>query len=396
MAVEERRCENWLKTVAKIVEGTEAPAHYWLWSGLFTLCAALERKVWVPYGLDNIYPNLYVVLVSPPGKCRKGGPVSLSKRLLEAVQCTVAKDSTSKQALCNELSQAFRQVVLPVQGTVQQSPMATISKEFSSLLSVDPKAMIEFLTDLYDSHDVWEYRVLSRDPEKLYGPCMSVFAATTPTYLANNLPYEAFGAGFFSRVVFVSGIEKRQRVPRPTLREEDEALLRDVIHDLGIIKRLRGPFMWEENAGKLFDEWYEELDGKYREVKDERFHGFIERAHINVLKVAMAIRVSHSSKLVFTTNEIGMAITEIDAIFPTLSRSFGAMGRNERSQDIQDVMGQLRIFGQLSFSQLLADNWANIGVGALREVIDVLQKRKCIDTFYGSNGEETYKWKEEG
>jgi len=388
----ERRCENWLKTLGQVVDRTEAPAHYWLWSGLFTLGAAMERKVWVPYGLDDIYPNHYIILVSPPGKCRKGGPIALSKRFLEKVQCTVSKDSTSKQALCNELAASFAQVVLPEMGTVQQSPMAVISKEFSSLLSVDPKQMIEFLTDIYDSHDVWEYRVLSREPEKLYGPCVGLFAATTPTYMANNLPYEAFGAGFFSRVVFIIGTEKKQRIPRPMLDEEERYLMKDLVHDLGIIRHLRGPFQWEDKAGEYFDAWYNELDVKYAEIKDERFHGFIERAHISVLKTAMCIRVSYSDDLTFTVNDIGQAIEEVNSIFPTLSMAFGAMGRSERSQDIQDVMNQLKVVSPISFSQLLGDNWMNMTSPALREVIDVLQKRKMIRSEYRADGEEWYYW----
>lgn len=389
----ERRCENWLKTLADITSRTEAPTHYWLWSGIFTLCSALERKVWVPYGLDDIYPNLYVILVSPPGKCRKGGPIAISKKLLEKIQCTVSKDSTSKQALCNELSDSFGQVVLPDIGTVQQSPMAVVSKEFSSLLSVDPKQMIEFLTDIYDSHDIWKYRVLSRDEEVLYGPCLGLFAATTPTYIASNVPYEAFGAGFFSRVVFIVGEGKKQRVPRPEKSEEEERAIKNLAHDLQIIKQIRGPFTWERRAGEYFDTWYNELDNKYKELKDERFHGFIERAHIQVLKSAIALRVAHTDDLTFTIGEIGQAIEMVDDVFKTLPYAFGGMGRSERSQDVVDVMRHLRVIGKASYAQLLADNWMNVSPTGLREALDILMKQKVVSAKYGSDGEEWYEWK---
>lgn len=392
---ERRRCENWLKSFGKVVSGTESPDHYWMWSGIHTLCAALERRVWLEYGLDPVYPNMYVVLVSPPGRCRKGPPISLSKRMLKAVGARVSTDSGSKQQLVNEIATSFRQITIPQVGQVQQSPMAVVSKEFSSLLAIDPKTMIEFLTDIYDSHEMWEYKVLSRDPEQIYGPCVSLFAATTPSYLANNVPYEAFGAGFFSRVVFVVGMNKRKRVPRPELSEEKEMLIEDLVYDLKQIRKLAGPIEWTEEAGELFDQWYMTLDEKYRTLKDERFWGFIERAHIQVLKVAMAITVARGDELVFTPDAIGQAIDMIEDIFCDLPKAFGSLGRSELAQDTHDIIWQLQqTKGWITFSQLISDNWQNMSPSTLKQVLETLEAKGALVRRFGANGKEEIKWME--
>jgi len=394
-----RRCEHWLKSIGHLTRHTEAPTHFWLWSGIFTLCAAMERKVWIPYGLDRIYPNLYLMLVAPPGKCRKGGPVGLSKRLLKSIGCTVSVDSCSKESLTSEISNTLKQVDLPGIGLIQQSPMAVISKELSSLLAVDPKKMIEALTDLFDEHEVWEYKTKHGKEEKLYGPCVSMFAATTPYYIANNLPYEAFGAGFFSRVIFVVGKEKRGRIPRPDVffNEDDALLLENLEKDLNLISHLRGAVSWSDSAGKIFDNWYNALDRKYVEVKDERFHGFIERAHIAVLKVATAIRVSYSDTLFFEDYDIMTAIELIENIFPDLPKAFGGLGRSGMSISTNSVIQQLRILKEVKLSQLFSDNWRNMDMDELRSVLSLLYamgniNRKSI-TAKDGRPDEIITWK---
>ncbi len=389
----QRVCKDWLTTVAQLVRNTESPEHYWLWSGLYTLSAALERRAWVEYGLDKIYPNLYIILVSPPGKCRKGPPLGLSRRLLHKVGIGVAVDSTSKESLVNEMSEAFKQIAISGEGTVQQSPLAVVSKEFSSLLAVDAKKMIEFLTAIFDhNEDVWEYKVLKRDPDKIYGPCLGLFAATTPSYLSYNVPYEAFGDGFFSRVIFVAATDKRQRVAIPKLTDSDQQLIKDLAHDLNIVSHLSGPFKWTKPAEDYFTEWYNALDKKYAELPDERFHGFIERAHVAVLKTTMAWRVSYSDELVFKIDDIGKAIDLIEMVFKNLSTAFGALGRSERSLDIHDIIRQLKVSSPISFSSLYTDNWRNMTPTILREVIDALKARKCIKVGYTEAGEEMVTW----
>jgi hypothetical protein len=54
-----------------------------------------------------------------------------------------------------------------------QCPVALISKELSSFMAVNPKEMIEVLTDLFDSHDVWEYKTSEKGTDKLYGVCVN-------------------------------------------------------------------------------------------------------------------------------------------------------------------------------------------------------------------------------
>lgn len=389
----ERKCRNWIQTLGHMTTNTESPDNYWLWSGLYTIGSALRRRVWIAYGIDELLvPNLYVILVSPPGRCRKGPPISLAKRFLKEIGMNVSVDSASKQLIASEIAKAQSTIALPELGTQTESSMAIISKEFSSLLSVDPKEMINFLTDIYDYHDVWEYKVLSRDADKLYGPCVSLFAATTPTYMANNVPYETFGTGFFSRIIIGVGLSKRKREPWPGLTEEQVRLFKDLKSDLNIIKNLKGPMVVSEDARETFDAWYSGLDSMYDRIQDERFHGFIERAHIQVLKVAICLSVSRSNELIITQEDMEKSISIIGDIFKGLPIAFGGFGRSQLAQDLSIIMNQLSRCKRITKDQLIADHAMNLTPEEVNIIVRQLLAMKYIRVVYPQVGGEEYVW----
>ncbi|MCP3684349.1 MAG: DUF3987 domain-containing protein, partial [bacterium] len=197
MTPKKRRCKNWLKSLASYVEETESPRNFWLWSGIFTLGASVQRKIWFPFGLDNLYPNLYLMIVAEPGVCRKGAPVGLAKKMLYDIESPVFADSPTKRAMTKAMHELSRTSHFTYQDKQKaQCPLALISKELSSFLAVDPKAMIEILTDLFDSHDEWKYETSGEGHDSLFGLCVSCLFASTPSWIAANLPEEAIGGGF--------------------------------------------------------------------------------------------------------------------------------------------------------------------------------------------------------
>jgi hypothetical protein len=71
-----RKFPSWLQALSLYAEETEAPRQFWTWAGISTIASALQRKVWLPFGFEKLYPNLYVILVGPPAS-RKAAPISL-------------------------------------------------------------------------------------------------------------------------------------------------------------------------------------------------------------------------------------------------------------------------------------------------------------------------------
>jgi hypothetical protein len=400
--VSERKCKNWLQTLNAYVEETESPRHFWLWGGIFTLASALQRKVWLPFGLEPLYPNLYVMLVAPPGKCRKGSPLGLAKKLLTAAEVSVSVDSLSKRALTKEMANLAKESVfrMPDGKAKSHCSLAIVSKELSSLLAVDPKGMIEVLTDLYDSHDQWKYSTSGEGHDYLYGVCINCFLGSTPNWISRNLPEEAIGGGLWSRMATIVGYDRHKRITLPPL--PPEGLYEDLLEDLVRVSNLVGEFEWEDGgdswppegeAYAVFDEWYQGLDSKYMEVKDDRIHSFLERIHIMVLKVAMVLRVSYSDSLVITPGDIRGAITTLETVLASASDALGGHGRSRTATDVEKVIQQVKMLKKVTSKELLQMNYRNTNKTELDEVLATVVGMGLIEAeTYNKDNSVTYKW----
>jgi len=379
----ERQLPDWLKGLAEFVEDTEAPRLYWLWGGIFTICAALQRKVWIPYGIENIYPNLYLLIVAAPGE-RKGAPPTKAKEFLLDVEVPVAVDSSSKRALTQEL--ALTVATEKFYYNNRPIPMActtVISKELSSLLAIDPKGIIELLTDLYDCHDQWKYKTSGKGEDFLYNVCINFFAVTTPTWFATNLPYEAIGGGFTSRTIIVSGGNWYKSVPWPP--PLPPAVRKKLINDLLIIRNLVGEFKVDPGAKKLFDSWYKGIPALKSSIHDERIHGFLNRMHIAALKVAMALRISYSNDLTILPDDMGRAIDLVSSVIYTISDALGGHGRSKLGAEVDIIRTQLKTMHSTSFKHLLAMNYRNVTRQQLEEALEIMEGMGEVERVFGTS-----------
>ena len=72
-----------------LAEPTPTPAPFRLWSGITAVAGAVERRVWAETRQNLISPNLYVLLVAPPGAGDMAARVSdkqlgISSRMVRA------------------------------------------------------------------------------------------------------------------------------------------------------------------------------------------------------------------------------------------------------------------------------------------------------------------------
>ncbi len=375
-----RRCTNWLVSLLDYVEETESPRTFWMWGGISILASALQRRVWVPFGLDTIYPNLYILIVAPPGKCRKGAPLGFARRILTELQIPVFVDSPTKRALTQEMERLSLVTHFRYKGKAKvQCPLVIISKELSSFLAVDPKSMIEILTDLYDSHEDWTYKTSGQGEDKLLGICINCLMATTPSWMSTNLPPEAIGGGFTSRFVLVSGLDKYKRIPIPPI--PDPALYRALSLDLARIAHLVGEFVLEPEALKMYEEWYYGLDAVVKHTRDDRLHGYLERIHVIALKVSMVLSVAETSKLIIRPSDMEQAITLLEEVLRTASRALSAHGRSFLAVDTDRVLSQLRQLKEISFDELFQMNWMHTTPEELKTIIrscEMLGRAECV------------------
>jgi hypothetical protein len=384
------------------VEETEAPRVFWLWSGISTIASALQRKIWLPFGMEMLYPNMYILLVADPGECRKGAPLSFSKKILQDIGVAVFADSPTKRALTKDLDEVRKNQFFYMPGSqvpVVHSSMTVVSKEFASLLAVNPKEIIEVLTDLWDSHDEWEYKTSDKGKDKLYRVCINSFIGTTPRWLTSNLPPEAIGGGFTSRIIFVYAREKYKWLAMPPT--PNSKLYEQLKHDLKTINSLVGEFKFTSAAEDLYNNWYQTIKDKTKDLSDDRLRGNLARLHTNVLKASMCLKLAYSNELILDEADLKKAITIVEASLANAGEALGGHGSSRTAAGVERILRQVQLIGKISFTALLRANYRETNKVELHEILETLEGMgvvkldTTIDSFSGGKKILYVEWKGE-
>src|SRR5687767_15141767 len=100
-----RILEDWIHGYLVYTYNQESPESFHIWVALSNIAGALGRKVWFDMGYFNVYPNLYAVLVAPPGMCKKSTSMRLGRDIITKVPgLHFSPDSTSRERLIQDLA----------------------------------------------------------------------------------------------------------------------------------------------------------------------------------------------------------------------------------------------------------------------------------------------------
>lgn len=366
---------NWLKLLHSVTEETESPEEYWLWAGLFTVAATLQRKVWIDYGIARIFPNLYVMFVAPPGETRKEAPLVLAGKLLNAVGQPLFADSPTRRAMSKYMAENFEKT--------QVGFLTAISKELSSFLASDLKNVLGFLTDLYTCPSEWGHTTGSQGDDHIGNICINFSAATTPNWISDNLPQEAIGGGWTSRVIILSGFKRTKLIAIP--KGIPKEAMNELINGLGRIALVEGAISWPKESQEFFKTWYDNLHAKDYYGTDDRIRGFISRAHICVLKIAMILCVIDSSNKILAPDFIGQAIDLVEAIIATSHNAFNSYGKSVLSLEKHKVLEQIKNCAKvgklLSFKHLMKWNLRDLSKIELKGILEEFETAGLIQLY---------------
>ena len=90
-----RRVTNWVDGFVEYTGKSESPEVYRKWTALSMLGGALQRKCRLNWGLFDLYPNMYVVLVGPSG-VGKTGAMSPGKKMLRELDVPISADAATR------------------------------------------------------------------------------------------------------------------------------------------------------------------------------------------------------------------------------------------------------------------------------------------------------------
>lgn len=292
-------CEDWIKSYLKYVRNTEQPRSYHLWNAICCIAGALQRRVWMPWGSqDIIFPNLYVVLVGRSG-LGKGRSMRPAIALFRETGLPLAPDAVTIEKLVVLIEEKRNQFVDRISKIpINHMSVSLYSQELSVLLGKKDMVKLSILTDLYDCQEMWDKATKGSGTENLENVCLNIIGASAPDWFSSMFPQEAIGGGFTSRIIFVVEKVKYQIIARPTHTDEQRNLWKDLVHDLRIIAspEFNGPMVFDDACWDFWEKYYiEENLAMQRDewpVKDRIFRGYCERRSLHLRKISMAFAVS--------------------------------------------------------------------------------------------------------
>lgn len=283
---------NFLRAFTSLLERTEIPPRFALWCGISGLLSALGRRIWVPQGIYNIYPNYFIILVAASGQ-KKSTSIRAVGRLLKDLEAPplLVSQKLSKEQLISDLSASRG-------GIIVADELATLINQKDYDLGLGP-----VLTTLWDCED-FEYKTLKRGTERVENGYLSLLGGSTPELLKNALPKDAIGGGFTSRTIFV--YEDKIPPPVPWLEFDErttqlEAQLLEYLNKLCIFE---GEVHITREAREYFEDTYKVryYDSPFR--KDPNLKGYENRRHAHLFKVAMALMMAENPGMTLTRQHI--------------------------------------------------------------------------------------------
>lgn len=359
-----RKLPNWIQAYLAFTNQSESPEEYHKWVAISCIAAVLRRKVFFDMGYFIVYPNMYIVLVGPAGRCKKSTAMRIGReRLNDVPGISFTTDSITRERLIQDLSQVY------VDG---HSSMTAFSSEFASLLTSSGMDMVVFLTDIFDSPNEWSHKTKMGGTNKIKAPYLNLMAATTPDWIAKAMPLDTVGIGLTSRIVFVYHDTPRIRPPFPSLSEDEKILRGLLVHDLAQISQISGEYKLTNSANKKYTEWYESRIQATNPTGDPRLSGYYERKHIHLLKVCMIVAASYGDSTIITEEYLSLALQLFDEVEERMPRVFANVGKNPLAVDYDLVGDLIKQTGSANFGELLDKFKHSLRKDEMAEVLETL------------------------
>jgi len=397
-----RKTSDWLQTYQNFMFNTEPAAAFDKWTAYYVIAAALRKKISLSLGRIKIYPNVYIVFVAEPGRARKSQAISYGIEFMSNIpEIITSADAITKEAMLQDLENCCCDELM-VDGTVfKHSSLNITSKEFESFLGQKKEntKMLVLLTDLFDCQELpWKYRTKNSGTNIVPSVFLNLLAATTPESLASSLPPTAVGGGLTSRILFVWADNKKKKIPRPVMTEEEKQMKQDLIDDLFVISRMSGRYEMDAECMRKWDKWYMEFDedSPHRICRDPSFNGWYSRKPLYILKIAMIIAASQSNSLEMKWEYMAKAIKEIEELERSMGNVFKAIGKSTVVSEVENVAQLIKDHVWISEPSLMRLAYRDNDSAKFDNVIStVLRTGQAKREFRGPNGEINgiwYRW----
>lgn len=325
-----RFTDSWIDSYMRYVENTEPPLIFKKWCAVSVIAAALQRKCFLDWGHNIMYPNLYVVLTAPAGRARKGTAMKSARPFLDHLDLPLSAEAVTRESLIRIMKDS--EAIIPMEDgpAITHSSLTVFSAELTVFLGYNNLKLMADLTDWFDCADDWTYQTKNQGTDHIKGVFLNLLGATTPELIRSTLPNDAIGGGFTSRLIFVYAAKKEKAIPFPFLDESTKVLQEKLKADIEAIHRLQGAFRTSPEFLDIWKEWYTANGEKspFGMSHTRQLDSYVERRPTQLLKLSLIMSADRSSKCVIEAQDFRRALALLEETEVDMPNALGGIGTN--------------------------------------------------------------------
>ncbi len=357
----------------------ESPTSYFHWTAVSILSATLRDNVYLKLGLQTVYPNLFILLLSKSSSnTRKGTPLKIAGYLLKELGNThVLTGRKSFQGIIKRLSNVQQNGKKVVKG----GSAILINEELAANLVQDPQ-LGDTLTDWFDYHKTWSNMLSSLETAmEINNVCVSMLSAANEANVDSLYDGKAIMGGLLARTLVVA--EQKRRFKNSLMYTKLDFNDKNLLLYLEKVSRLKGPMQMSSKAKRSYDDWYNSVSDD--DLSDSGIEGRISTI---ILKVSMCYSLSQSLDKTITEAHIKAAIQDCVGLISNARQIIMGRGKSATSSSGHKILMLLYEAEEYSLpsSQIIRDLFGDL---SWLEFTDIREKMRNanITEEYEQNGD---------
>lgn len=313
---------DWINSFMEYTDGITSPRLFRLWSAISAVAGAMERRCFANTSRGSVYPNMFVLLVGPPGTGKTESLKHIEELWYSVGKFHVSPNNMTKAAMIDSLLEAHRNIILESgKKMLDYHSLLIPSSEFGVLVPAHDLEFLSLLNHLYDNPKVHREKrrhFNSGKDTEIINPQINIIAGTQPGFLAHLLPEEAWSMGFTSRIIMVYCA---YAPVVPLFGDDDlrEGLYKKLKTELIEISDLIGQFSWDEKAADLLSKWHQA--GMAPVPEHPKLVHYNPRRILHIIKLSMVSSTSSRRDLIIKPEDVNRArdwLLEAEDLMPDI------------------------------------------------------------------------------
>jgi hypothetical protein len=382
----------WISSFIEYTADAATPEIFKKWTAISTIAGAMGRRVWVRTRAGIIYPNMFILLVAPPGVGKDQVMLPARHLLSRAGTVPLSPVAMSAKGLIDELADpTARKQFVTKSGFESYHTLYCSIPEFGVLVKGYDLEFMSILNELYNCGPEFKERLrMQKEPLRIDNPHLHILAGTQPKFIGSIFPEEAYGMGFTARIIMVYA----GSAVKPDLwgdNSKSKVLEESLIKDLRTLDELSGEFHIEDDAKATIAEWFHNESDADAPKHSKLLH-YSTRRILHLFKISMVKSLSRSNSLIITKEDFLWAkqtLIDTERFMPEIFKEISTGSSGAELEEAFNFLYQSYLRNQkpVPESRLVQFLAHRVPVNQITYIINTMQMSKMIEDIVAPGGD---------